>query len=397
MADAKITALTALTDPAVADILPIVDDVAGTPITKKVTLQSLVDLFAVTAPINISSMYSQAINNGNFDVWSTITSGVLANNDSMADQFRVIINLDGGTPPVVTTSKQIITPGDINGAFNYYNINVNGAGSGYGTSAQYSLRHLTEFGTRILAGTGNKVTLSFWAKSDIAGKKMSPFLTQNYGTGGSPSAEEYLPGTTITLTSTWTKYTQTFTLNTLVGKTFGTNLNDFITTGFCLVWGTAVDQYFGTETSAETWVGSGNICIDQVKLNLGSVALPFQPKSVEEEKRACRRYKRVFKSTALYSVFAVGGALSTTAASAFLLLDPPMRITPTLVATASEWAAGILTTSVQLTSMSIDASLSSPSCVGISMGVASGLTAHDVVTLNAYAATDKYFVLNAEL
>jgi len=41
MADQKITALTALADPVVADILPIVDDVAGTPITKKVTLENL--------------------------------------------------------------------------------------------------------------------------------------------------------------------------------------------------------------------------------------------------------------------------------------------------------------------------------------------------------------------
>ncbi len=41
MADLKITQLTALTTPDVADLLPIVDDVAGTPITKKITLASI--------------------------------------------------------------------------------------------------------------------------------------------------------------------------------------------------------------------------------------------------------------------------------------------------------------------------------------------------------------------
>lgn len=41
MADAKITELTELTDPINTDIIPIVDDPGGTPITKKVTLNNL--------------------------------------------------------------------------------------------------------------------------------------------------------------------------------------------------------------------------------------------------------------------------------------------------------------------------------------------------------------------
>ena len=40
----KITQLTELTTPAGADILPIVDDVAGTPTTKKVTVNNLLSL-----------------------------------------------------------------------------------------------------------------------------------------------------------------------------------------------------------------------------------------------------------------------------------------------------------------------------------------------------------------
>ena len=44
MANKKITQLTELTTPAGADILPIVDDVAGTPTTKKVTVNNLLSL-----------------------------------------------------------------------------------------------------------------------------------------------------------------------------------------------------------------------------------------------------------------------------------------------------------------------------------------------------------------
>lgn len=45
MADQKITELTALTTPATEDLLAIVDDPAGTPITKKITLANLLTLF----------------------------------------------------------------------------------------------------------------------------------------------------------------------------------------------------------------------------------------------------------------------------------------------------------------------------------------------------------------
>lgn len=41
MADAKITALTALTQPTADDLLPIVDDPSGTPVTKKITRANL--------------------------------------------------------------------------------------------------------------------------------------------------------------------------------------------------------------------------------------------------------------------------------------------------------------------------------------------------------------------
>lgn len=41
MADAKVTALTELTDPASTDVIPIVDDPSGTPVTKKVTLENI--------------------------------------------------------------------------------------------------------------------------------------------------------------------------------------------------------------------------------------------------------------------------------------------------------------------------------------------------------------------
>lgn len=46
MADTKITGLTELTTPALADVIAIVDDPTGTPVTKKMTLANLQSLMA---------------------------------------------------------------------------------------------------------------------------------------------------------------------------------------------------------------------------------------------------------------------------------------------------------------------------------------------------------------
>lgn len=51
MADSKITALTALTDASSDDLLPIVDDPAGTPVTKKITVANFKKAVAFRAYI----------------------------------------------------------------------------------------------------------------------------------------------------------------------------------------------------------------------------------------------------------------------------------------------------------------------------------------------------------
>jgi hypothetical protein len=158
-----------------------------------------------------------------------------------------------------------------------------------GVSSSHLYYQNIENGNRLLCGLNKKVTVSFWAKSDIANKKLGLYLQQYYGSGGSPTAIEVLTGTNWTLTSSWTKYTYTFTTNTLVGKTFGTANDDAITLAFNYIWGTTTDVNVGA-TTAENYVGSGNIDITQVQLCAGDEALPFQPKLFNEELLLCQRY-----------------------------------------------------------------------------------------------------------
>lgn len=58
MADQKITALTALTTPTTDDLLAIVDDPSGTPITKKITLANLLTLFVSNVVVQVLSSAS---------------------------------------------------------------------------------------------------------------------------------------------------------------------------------------------------------------------------------------------------------------------------------------------------------------------------------------------------
>lgn len=240
-----------------------------------------------------SFMSRQAIINGNFDVWQRGTS--FTNPVSFqytTDRWKASPNADGGTFPTnVIHSRQILTPGDLFGSYYHYRISPDGAGSSYGVNASYDIRQVIENGTRYLCGLGKKITVSFWARSSIAGKRIGVNVSQTYGTGGSPTAQEILTGSIFNLTSSWQNLTYTFTTNTLVGKTFGSNNDDTISVAFSILWGTNTGAVrFGGSPTAETFGGSGNIDITQVQVNSGDTALPFQPKSFLLELQDCQRY-----------------------------------------------------------------------------------------------------------
>ena len=238
-----------------------------------------------------SSLARQAIINGNFDVWqrgTTVTNG--ADGSLIADRWKIYNSANGGTLPTnIISSRQLLTIGDIPGSYYFYRIAPDGAGSSYGADSYGDIWQYIEHGTRLLCGLNKKVTVSFWARSSISNKRLGLYLTQRYGSGGSPSSPETLIGTNWTLTSTWTKYSYTFTTNTLVGKTFGTANDDSLVLSLSNVWASNRKARVGATTD-ETYVGAGNIDIAQVQLCAGDVALPFMPKSFEEELQKCLRY-----------------------------------------------------------------------------------------------------------
>jgi hypothetical protein len=295
---------------------------------------------ATTAFVNTAiaalpfNMARQAIINGNFDIWQrgTSFSAIPSNRLYYADRWCS----DGFRTAATSISRQTLAPGTIPGATYCHRFSTGGAGSGYANDTYCRTMQLIEHGTRLLAGSGNKITVSFWARSSIANKKFGLMLSQEYGSGGSPSIMENIAGRYFTLTSSWQKFTHTFTLNSLSGKTFGTNNDDRLVVQFWYAWGSNHASLLG-DTVEEQFRAAGDIDIAQVQVNAGDTALPFQPRSWAEELALCQRY---FEKSYDYDVApgtaSSSGAENVMAATTYLLAKQnitfkvPKRVPPTV-------------------------------------------------------------------
>lgn len=344
------------------------------------------------------------IMNGNFNIWQRgTTSTNPADAAFIADRWHVSRDADGGTLPTNTIhSQQTLTAGDIPNSFYYYRINPDGAGSGFGTNAQYVIRQKIEHGTRLLAGASRKATLTFYARASVVSKKLGVGMFQNYGTTGSPSSAETLTGTSITLSTSWVKYSHTFTLNTLVGKTFGTDNNDYLMPVFGVMWGTTYGSNTFGGAAASTFDGSGTIDIAQVQLTIGDTSMEYKPLPYEWELRQCQRYCYVIDTDALAAGLngVVGFGTAGTGTTAYILLNLPVSIRayPTLTVTADQWALWDgFSGAHDVTSLTlVGANYTAPNTILLNASIAGGLTQYRTYYLTA-DGTARLLILEAEL
>ncbi|BAE72730.1 deduced tail fiber protein [Xanthomonas phage OP1] len=157
---------------------------------------------------------------------------------------------------------------------NYFVVNI--------TSANLASVGQKIEGVHTLAGS--KATLSVWLRSTVAGKRLGFRIYQSFGTGGSPSAavSTIITPTPLTLSTTWQKYTLTFDVPSVSGKTIGTNNNDHLYVVFDI---TNTDSYGGS-LSGQT----GQIEFAFPQLEKGSVATEFEFRAPGVEKALCEWY-----------------------------------------------------------------------------------------------------------
>ena len=225
------------------------------------------------------SGFKNKIINGNFGIWQRVTSlaAAVQTNAFLADRWA-----ENSTGSTIAASQQAFTLGqaDVPGEPTYFHRSVVSSVAG---AANYAVLQQRIEGVRTFAG--QTVTVSFYAKADVA-IPMAIDLNQNFGTGGTPSAQvDSIGAQKFNLTTAWQKFTATITVPSIAGKTLGTNNNDFLELTFWFDAGTN----FATR-SATLGQQSGTFDISLVQIENGSVATPFEHRPFGTELALCQRY-----------------------------------------------------------------------------------------------------------
>lgn len=252
--------------------------------------------------------------NSQFRVWQR---GITTSTDLVYLADRFLTSLGTGGSPAYTITRQAHTLGDLPGEPEFF-LRFNQTAQA--TTTPPTIEQRLESVRRVANG---KVTISFWARCSSGTVVVTPRVIQNFGTGGSPSAAVNTDGSTITVTTTWTRYARTIAVPSIAGKTLGSGGNDYLS---------AMLRF---PTSATFQVD-----ISQFKVERGATASAFQPIPLVQDLAACQRfyYKTFPQATTpaqnsgvltgcLEYISSLGASLTS---GAQLRYPVPMRATPTV-------------------------------------------------------------------
>jgi hypothetical protein len=279
-----------------------IDTVAASKLTGALPAISAANLTAIPAAnitgtlpaisgANLTGITSQGRNlfiNGGFDVWQRGTS-LAAATSYLADRWW--------NATTETQTRQTFTVGQTDVPHNptYYHRGTSGSTEWYGLKQCIEDVGIT---------AGREVTLSYWAKGSSAFTN-APFRGQNFGNSGSSEVNAAL--STASITTSWARYTHTFTWPSISGKTVGAN--NFIRINLIRA-------------------NVNNVTIDlaNCQLEFGDTATDFEQRSYGEELALCQRYYQYGTTSATYCGFSNGSSQVYFTVP----LTTPLRTSPTL-------------------------------------------------------------------
>ena len=236
----------------------------------------------------------------------TSASGVTDNGYHTLDRWRLIAS--GAT---LNTSQQEFTLGqtDVPSQFKYFQrIEVTTGDNNAGVD--YRIEDVTTI-------SGETVTLSFYAKgTNPAGGNMDLHCTQNFGSGGSTAVTTLID--TYVLTSSWQRFTFTFTIPSISGKTVGTS--SFI-------------QIDNRQPDADTGTAAWTLDFTGVQLEAGSNASSFAHESYADTLQKCQRYYYRLDNLSINAAIGTGYNQSTTNSLVYIAFPSSMRDTPSSLET----------------------------------------------------------------
>jgi hypothetical protein len=153
--------------------------------------------------------------NGDFGVWQRGTSITGTGTETYsADRFLWVGDGSGGTR---TFSRQTMGYGDIAGYEYPYFFRFNQSVAGTGASYNYICQRIESATTF----AGQTVTFSFWAKASSTTTLPAIYARQRFGSGGSAETSTTV-ASSISVTTSWQRFTYSFTVPSISGKTVGT-------------------------------------------------------------------------------------------------------------------------------------------------------------------------------
>jgi hypothetical protein len=318
--------------------------------------------------------------NSNFSVWQRGTSFTPNATTYTADRWQMYVGQTG------TTVTRQATSDTTNLAFIQYCMRVARDSGNTGTNVRYLSTPMETVNS--IPYAGKTVTFSFYARkgANFSGSLLGRLYT---GTGTDQNPLVTYTGyvsvisETLTLTTTWQRFTYTATLGTTATE---------MTVGFD--WTPT-----GTAGAADYFEVTG------VQVDIGSVALPYRPTGAtfQGELSAAQRYyyRANWDAKAAYPVFAQGGGYSTTSARLTMPFPVNMRVQPTAIESSALANLRVQSfsdgTSIAPSSISLDGNFTTTTMGFINAGVASGLTANALYYLRGEGSTAYYIGWSAEL
>lgn len=172
-----------------------------------------------------------------------------------------------------------------------------------GTSGATAFNLVNQKIEKISRLSGKTITVSFFAQGASAGLRLGVSPTQNFGTGGSPSAINNINGQSVALSTAFARYSVTFNLPSDAGQTFGTNGDDFTQINFWFSAGSS-----NAAISGNVGVQTGIIALWGVQVEIGTQATPLEKPNPQQDLARCQRFYQALPPAAAVSI---GGAPST--------------------------------------------------------------------------------------
>ena len=257
--------------------------------------------------------------------------------------------------------------------------------------------------SHIFNGSGSQpMTLSFYYKSAQTTTRQlwfyTPDTTRMYSAVFTPSA-----------TNTWERFTIPIpadTSNTIDDDTgAGFYVRFMIGSGTVYKnsrptsWSNLSNDRYSGVTNLGTSTAN-NFYVTGVQLEMGSVATPFEHRSVGEELARCQRYFFRMKPASNYSAYGMGGAYSPTQAVALMYFPVPLRASPTFSYNGNlnqfydKVGGGINFSSITVTQIMGDATTGIPHLELLVLGTFTGGNPFMLSSLNN---TSTYLDFNSEL